>query len=664
MYDKFKRQKPQSFNPKDKQHSPTSSRPVVSHSPKQNEQPQTQTQTLSPSNAKDQPAAAPDFIRQRVKMFDKQSPTSQSQPQSSNNSSPNANQQSQSRTNKEGSPNTATSGRRRSDDGNNHNKGPNNNNNHNNNNNNAENNNGEPDAVVTPELLVDALSGHEDGLLAIAERLMEHYDGGYDVMGEAIIDAFADVQKLFQHVVEAAHMEGAAFEASRRESERKNGPDDDDADDRDPLRGGGGADHDPSSSARRSTLPSTAPARHDEFIDEDVRDVLREAVRAGQARRDAGAHMECYEIYETACNNASSLLPVDSDHRGRLQLSVARAESMDPERACAILRYSMDDVLRSGRNAGAHRNPDPDQRGDCVLDRRGPLSGRGSGGEDDDNEGNGNDLSNDDGGGVARQSPREALNSLVEEMREVLDAPVYENTPVRDVADRFWRALGESQRISSKNEERLENSLGQLKGEFLLARAEWEEKLNEQSAQSETFRRKYYHLKDQYQHAQYMEAARHSANRITGHRGLGDAAGASPHDTSLDGSGSIFSCGSSPMSMGGSLRRGRSGNQDDVLNGHSHQHTTTSAPSVASFGSALGQHARSLVGSIGCYGMGDGGAAVAAASSTMTSSPGRRKNNNNNNSNTTAGSATPPSVTSTSKSTDSGRRRTPTGRSR
>jgi hypothetical protein len=53
--------------------------------------------------------------------------------------------------------------------------------------------------VVTPELLVDALSGHEDGLLAIAEKLMEHYDSGYDIMGEAIIDAFADVQKLFQH---------------------------------------------------------------------------------------------------------------------------------------------------------------------------------------------------------------------------------------------------------------------------------------------------------------------------------------------------------------------------------------------------------------------------------------------------------------------------------
>eukprot|EP00578_Thalassiosira_sp_NH16_P015888 CAMPEP_0181112982 /NCGR_PEP_ID=MMETSP1071-20121207/20101_1 /TAXON_ID=35127 /ORGANISM="Thalassiosira sp., Strain NH16" /LENGTH=117 /DNA_ID=CAMNT_0023196983 /DNA_START=118 /DNA_END=467 /DNA_ORIENTATION=+ len=75
------------------------------------------------------------------------------------------------------------------------------------------------ESKITPELLVDALSGHEDGLLSIAERLMTHYDSGYDAMGEAIIDAFADVQKLFQHVVEAAHMEGAALERERGETE-------------------------------------------------------------------------------------------------------------------------------------------------------------------------------------------------------------------------------------------------------------------------------------------------------------------------------------------------------------------------------------------------------------------------------------------------------------
>ena len=79
----------------------------------------------------------------------------------------------------------------------------------------------ENDALITPELLVDALSGHEDGLLSIAEKLMTHYSAGYDAMGEAIIDAFADVQKLFQHVVEAAHMEGAAVERERGEAEWK-----------------------------------------------------------------------------------------------------------------------------------------------------------------------------------------------------------------------------------------------------------------------------------------------------------------------------------------------------------------------------------------------------------------------------------------------------------
>ena len=38
-------------------------------------------------------------------------------------------------------------------------------------------------ALITPELLVDALWGHEDGLLSIAEKLMTHYSAGYDAMG-------------------------------------------------------------------------------------------------------------------------------------------------------------------------------------------------------------------------------------------------------------------------------------------------------------------------------------------------------------------------------------------------------------------------------------------------------------------------------------------------
>ena len=299
---------------------------------------------------------------------------------------------------------------------------------------------GEP--IVSPELLVDALSGHEDGLLAIAERLMEHYDAGYDVMGEAIIDAFADVQKLFQHVVEAAHMEGAAFESSRREEEIRelkqrvargeiDGVDDD-------INGA----NDPTSPS------SSAPVRHDEFIDQDVKDCLNDAIRKGISFKEESRHADCFELYEQACQAASALLPVDSDHRGRLQLSIARADSMTPDRGCAILRYAMDDVLRSGLRAGKipkNYSLDPSKRADVVLSK--PSKG------------------------TTPQSSTEQLNSLVEEMKEIINAPVYEDTPLQDVAKRFWSALHENHKHRSKNEDRLEHNLGKLKGDYLLARA-------------------------------------------------------------------------------------------------------------------------------------------------------------------------------------------------
>lgn len=296
----------------------------------------------------------------------------------------------------------------------------------------------EHQAVVTPELLVDALSGHEDGLLAIAERLMEHYDQGYDVMGEAIIDAFADVQKLFQHVVEAAHMEGAAFEASRREEEALR------------KKQQGIYDEAEEAAAQEPMVSSPAgPNRHDEFIDQDVKDVLTDAIRKGTQLRDANKHTECYELFDRACNAASSLLPVDSDHRGRLQLSIARAESMSADRACAILRYAMDDVLRSGQRAIRTPLPDPSKRADVVLSR--PQHATMTPG--------------------VVQSADEALNSIMEEMKEVLTAPVYQDTPLQAVAKRFWAALQEAQKASQKNEERLEHQLGKLKGDYLLAKA-------------------------------------------------------------------------------------------------------------------------------------------------------------------------------------------------
>lgn len=315
------------------------------------------------------------------------------------------------------------------------------------NHNNKEAGQGQP--IVTPELLVDALSGHEDGLLAIAERLMEHYDSGYDVMGEAIIDAFADVQKLFQHVVEAAHMEGAAYEATRKEEEI------------DRLKRALGGNNVVEEYQPPDVASNNQVLRHEEFIDQDVRDVLVEAIKKGNGLSKEKEFKECFRIYEQACNSASALLPVDSDHRGRLQLSIARAESMSSERACAILRYVMDDVLRSGLNSNSKVvMPDPSQRGDCVLEKpdignSSRVSGQGVAAADD--------------AGVL-QSSEEVLNSMVEEMKEILSAPVYDNSPLQSVAERFWAALSEAQRSNQKNEEKLEEKLATLKAEFLLAR--------------------------------------------------------------------------------------------------------------------------------------------------------------------------------------------------
>lgn len=295
---------------------------------------------------------------------------------------------------------------------------------------------GEQTPVVSPELLVEALSGHEDGLLAIAERLMEHYDHGYDAMGEAIIDAFADVQKLFQHVVEAAHMEGAAFEASRREEEMRD------------TNMNGDASYVP----KEEPMSPNGPVRHDEFIDQDVKDCLTDAIRKGTALKNDESYIQCYQLYEDACQSASALLPVDSDHRGRLQLSLARAESMSPDRACAILRYAMDDVIRSGMRAHKTALPDPSKRADVVLSKpTGHPSTTGS--------------------MQVVQSSEEALNSLVAELQEIMEAPIYNDTPLQDVSGRFFDALQESRKQQSRKQQLLEQNLAKLKGDFLLARA-------------------------------------------------------------------------------------------------------------------------------------------------------------------------------------------------
>lgn len=447
--------------------------------------------------------------------------------------------------------------------------------------------------IVTPELLVDALSGHEDGLLAIAERLMEHYDGGYDVMGEAIIDAFADVQKLFQHVVEAAHMEGAAFEAERAREERHQTTGDgyDVPGDTNnmtnatetytefPLRNQLSTE---TAQEHSQQLNPSGPSRHDEIIDTDVREILREALNLGTQKLNHLEYVEAFSLFENACQSSSSLLPVDSDHRGRLQLSIARAESMNPEKGCAILRYAMDDVLRSGLRFNPPSSSDQEKRNDyrqplrtvpddTFVDTSGFGSEKGMSQQqftpgtqgrkslaesirvDDSHP---QSMANSLG-----YSHEEALASLVEEFKECLSAPIYENSPLHDISRRFWNVLGDAQMNAAGREEDLENELARIKGEFLMAKAEWEEKLSEATGEVEEYKSKYLEAETAKQQ-QYMDQARLKAARLPTAFGNRDIA-----------------------SLSGSPRE--------------------KASSVASFGSGLAQHARSVVDTLNCYSAGD-----------------------------------------------------------
>ena len=79
------------------------------------------------------------------------------------------------------------------------------------------------------------------------------------------------------------------------------------------------------------------------------------------------------------------------------------------------------------------------------------------------------------------QSAEEALNSLVEEMKEMLTAPVYDMTPLQDVSEKFWLAA-EARRQNTRREKRLEQSLAKIKAEFLMAREEHEEQLSAERA--------------------------------------------------------------------------------------------------------------------------------------------------------------------------------------
>merc|ERR1712238_625049 len=91
------------------------------------------------------------------------------------------------------------------------------------------------------------------------------------------------------------------------------------------------------------------------------------------------------------------------------------------------------------------------------------------------------------GGGetsMVEQSGEEALNSLVEEMKEILGAPVYNLSPLQNVSEKFWLALDEAKKAGIKKEEHLEQALAKIKSDCLLAREEYEEQLSEERKRS------------------------------------------------------------------------------------------------------------------------------------------------------------------------------------
>ena len=555
------------------------------------------------------------------------------------------------------------------------------NNDSNNNNNNAKHNSDVNDDVdnaglITPELLVDALSGHEDGLLTIAERLMTKYDVGYDAMGEAIVDAFADVQRLFQHVVEAAHMEGAALERERGEGEWQTrleglgvqfghgakeldiesalygklgedesgdtmldsvrrrrprgtdyedgcggGDDDDDDDENNDERGGRSQHH---RSSHHQSEDSGSRLRHEELIDQDVRDLLIDTLRRGRVHKDAGRHAECRRMYESACSSASALLPVDSDHRGRLQLATARAGGMSDDRACAMLRYAMDDVLRSGlslrrkssglpnKRGGGSGVEDP-PRGDCVLPKYNPLrvahnylsspTSTKNGSSSTKYSVNGGEY--DDDGSTSRigQSAEEALNSLVEEMKEMLAAPVYDLTPIQDLSEQFWIAMSEAQRQNAKKEERLEQSLARIKADFLLAREEYEEQLTVERDRTEA-------LQKQLAMAVSKE---HSKIQVNTSLDSGDGGGVDgfnvPYTPTRPNSTSTRSTGSNPVSNGMFFLGENLNQSGSTLSGGGRRsgggNVGSSNQSVVSLGNEFAMRAKSLVHLINCHSSGE-----------------------------------------------------------
>ena len=305
---------------------------------------------------------------------------------------------------------------------------------------------------------------------------------------------------------------------------------------------------------------------------------------------------------------------------------------MSDDRACAMLRYAMDDVLRSGlslrrkssNSASGNNNykrgsngsgvEDP-PRGDCVLPKYNPLrvahnylssptsSTTKNGSSSTNYSVNGGEY-DDDGGPTSRigQSAEEALNSLVEEMKEMLAAPVYDLTPIQDVSEKFWIALSEARRQHAKKEERLEQSLARIKADFLLAREEYEEQLTVERDRTEA-------LQKQLALAVSKEQSKIQVNTSLDSGDGGGVDGFNVYTPTRPNSTSTRSTGSNPISNG-MFFLGENLNQSGLtLSGGGRRsgggNAGSSNQSVVSLGNEFAMRAKSLVHLINCHSSGE-----------------------------------------------------------
>jgi TolA-binding protein len=202
---------------------------------------------------------------------------------------------------------------------------------------------------------------------------------------------------------------------------------------------------------------------------------------------------------------------------------------------------------------------------------------------------------------MVEQSAEEALNSLVEEMREILAAPVYNTTPLQDVSDKFWLALGEAKKQNRSKEERLEQSLAKIKGDFLLAREEYEEQLSKERERVDSLKRRYNELRQDQREQQQQQYQQQQQQQLSQDGGGGIDVPYTPNRPQSAVSRSSGGGSGDANNPSGLHNYNFQGMEDDGGLRAKYRNKLDSQ-SVVSLGSEFAQKAKSLVHLLNCQG--------------------------------------------------------------